>query len=190
MKCQKCGSEADSRGRSQCKKCWNAYMYEWNTTHRDKPRRIKKTAPKCPQCGEIDITKFDKNRSGQFGYQNYCRSCRAPMNAADWKICSDARRMLHGARGRAKKFGTPFNLEIQDIIVPTHCPVLGIELHRGEGRQTSASPSLDRIKPELGYVRGNVRVISNRANTLKNNASAAELRLVADDAERLEKPQS
>lgn len=41
------------------------------------------------------------------------------------------------------------------------------------------SPSLDRIRNELGYVRGNVIVISNRANRLKSDASIEELRDIA-----------
>lgn len=47
------------------------------------------------------------------------------------------------------------------------------------------SPSLDRIVPERGYVAGNLRVISNRANTLKNNATIDEMRLVLADLERI-----
>jgi len=42
------------------------------------------------------------------------------------------------------------------------------------------SPSVDRIRPELGYVPGNVAVISVKANFIKGNATAAEIRLVAE----------
>jgi hypothetical protein len=90
------------------------------------------------------------------------------------------------AKERAKRFGLPFNLEVQDIVIPTRCPVLGIELHPTAGVPGPNSPSIDKIVPALGYVRGNIRVISHRANMLRNNASAAELRLVANDAEQLE----
>jgi hypothetical protein len=43
-----------------------------------------------------------------------------------------------------------------------------------------SSPSLDRIDNSKGYVKGNVAVISFRANTLKNNATADELRAIAN----------
>jgi hypothetical protein len=38
------------------------------------------------------------------------------------------------------------------------------------------SPSLDRIVPEKGYVEGNIAIISQRANTLKQDASLDDLR--------------
>lgn len=70
----------------------------------------------------------------------------------------------------------PFNLTVADIgEIPAVCPVLGIPLSPGEGKQTGASPSLDKVIPHLGYVPGNVVIISNRANTLKNNATPWEL---------------
>ena len=37
-----------------------------------------------------------------------------------------------------------------------------------------------RINPSLGYIKGNVQILSNRANRLKNNATASELSLIAD----------
>jgi hypothetical protein len=40
----------------------------------------------------------------------------------------------------------------------------------------NASPSLDRIDPSQGYIKGNVVVISHKANRLKNDAGLAELR--------------
>ena len=97
------------------------------------------------------------------------------------------RRMFYRVKSRAKKAGIAFDLEVSDIVIPAVCPVLGIVLtpHEGKGYHPS-SPSLDRIKPRLGYIKGNVRVISNRANLLKNDASAEELRRVLADLEVLE----
>jgi hypothetical protein len=90
------------------------------------------------------------------------------------------RYLLRSARGRAKKEGCPFNLVAADIVIPTVCPFLGIPLRINDGRVGPDSPSLDRIDPTLGYVRGNVHVISHRANTIKSDASLEELqRIVA-----------
>ena len=65
------------------------------------------------------------------------------------------------------------------MIVPEYCPILGIKLKSGKESSIDSSPSLDRIIPEMGYVRGNVHVISNKANTIKNNASPEEIMKVA-----------
>lgn len=94
--------------------------------------------------------------------------------------------LLRGAKERAKSLGLPFNLTIEDISIPEYCPLLGIKIqkHLGEGKRSSKnwnSPSIDRLIPELGYVKGNVWVISLRANTIKHNATVEELSLIASN---------
>lgn len=84
--------------------------------------------------------------------------------------------MLENARKRAKEYGLPFNLSKADIVVPYKCPVLGLVLEIGVGQPKDNSPSLDRIIPDLGYVKGNVAVISFKANRIKNNASLEDLK--------------
>ena len=88
--------------------------------------------------------------------------------------------MVRAAKARATKAGVPFDLSPEDITIPHLCPVLGTPIIVGSGKPTDNSPSLDRVVPLLGYVKGNVLVISNRANRIKNNATIAELRQVAD----------
>lgn len=92
---------------------------------------------------------------------------------------------LAAARSRAKRAGVPFDLTKDDIDIPTHCPVLGHKLEIGDRRQSETAPSLDRLRPERGYVKGNVFVISYQANRWKNNASPAALRAIADWVERM-----
>ena len=92
------------------------------------------------------------------------------------------RSMINNAKARAKKQNIPFNITIDDITVPEVCPVLEIPIlwAVGQGRMSDNSPSLDKIVPELGYVPGNVCVISWRANRLKSDATLAELESVCD----------
>jgi hypothetical protein len=100
-------------------------------------------------------------------------------------IADPARFLFRGAKKRARLRGVPFGLTLADIIVPAVCPVLGIQLSVGAGRSTDASPTLDRIVPPLGYIRGNIIVISNKANRIKNDATIEDLRRVADFFDRL-----
>jgi len=88
------------------------------------------------------------------------------------------RRLLQLARERAKKQGLPFLLTINDITIPDVCPALGIPIGITPVRMSDNSPTLDRIDNTLGYVPGNVRVISWRANRVKSNATLADLRLL------------
>jgi predicted nucleic acid-binding Zn ribbon protein len=99
------------------------------------------------------------------------------------------RSILSRVKHRAKRDGIPFNLEVSDIVVPDTCPILGIPLtaHYGKGvGYHPDSPSVDRIIPSQGYTKGNVRVISARANLLKNDATVAELEKVLEDLRRIE----
>lgn len=97
--------------------------------------------------------------------------------------------LVNGARGRAKRKGVPFTITAADLQQPTHCPVLGIELdYANAGLHVDASASLDRIKPELGYVKGNVIIISWRANRIKCDATPEELLRVAEFYKRMDNP--
>ena len=84
--------------------------------------------------------------------------------------------MYSAAKARARKEGLSFDLSLKDIVIPTHCPLLGVKLKGNKASSAFDSPSLDRIVPSLGYVKGNVWVISFRANTLKSDASLQELK--------------
>lgn len=90
--------------------------------------------------------------------------------------------MLSAAKNRAKKENLAFDLELSDIVIPEFCPVfkhIKINKERKMGFAYD-SPSLDKLVPLLGYVKGNVRIISNRANMLKRDATLAELKRLAE----------
>lgn len=107
-----------------------------------------------------------------------CPSC----NSERVKSESPEKRMLRRAKTRARERGHEFNLELSDIHIPTHCPILGIELvvHKGSSGGKPNSPALDRIDNNKGYVKGNVMVVSHRANMMKVDASPEELLKFAD----------
>ena len=83
--------------------------------------------------------------------------------------------MLNAAKKRALKKGLEFTIESHDIVIPEFCPLLEIKLEFGTKDNYLYTPSLDRIDSTKGYVKGNVRVISNLANSMKNCATNKEL---------------
>lgn len=84
------------------------------------------------------------------------------------------------AKQRARKQKLDFSITVSDIVIPTHCPYLGIELtntlHNGRIQTNS---SLDRIDSSKGYTKENIQVISDLANKMKQNATEEQLILFA-----------
>jgi hypothetical protein len=90
---------------------------------------------------------------------------------------------LQNAKKRAQHRNLPFDLTVEYIYnLPTDtCPVFNTPFKfTGNGRIRPESPSIDRLDPTQGYVVGNVVVISMKANSIKQNATSAELQKVAD----------
>lgn len=104
-----------------------------------------------------------------------CKGCAATAHRA-WQRANPKNRMVTSAKQRARVKGIPFSLSTGDFEIPDVCPVLGIPLAVSTGMFSDGSPSLDRIIPELGYVPGNVVVISDRANRLKKDATVEEIK--------------
>ena len=87
--------------------------------------------------------------------------------------------MIRSVKSRSKRKGIVCQIKAINIKIPDVCPVLGIPIAKGNGKVEDGSPTVDKIIPELGYVPGNVAVISYRANVLKNNGTADEHRKIA-----------
>lgn len=83
-------------------------------------------------------------------------------------------------KANATRLGYNFTIDFGDIDFPTHCPILGIELNYfTEHGWEDSSPSFDRIDPKKDYCKGNVAVISMRANRIKNDGTAEEHEKIA-----------
>jgi hypothetical protein len=83
--------------------------------------------------------------------------------------------LFREGRRRAKEKGLDFTIRLDDVPgIPSHCPILGIPIVAGSNNLHPGSPSLDRIDSTRGYIPGNVKVISHRANVLKGNMTLAE----------------
>lgn len=145
-------------------------------------------AKRCPECRRIARLEYDKRWKQQKRESdpNYAANMR--LRWEDRKFSDNPKdfyinRILRAAKSRAKKEGIPFNLTKEDIEIPEVCPVLGIRLElkvpsrgeRGNWLTHFNSPSIDKIIPDLGYVKDNVWIIGYRANSLKRDASFEEI---------------
>ena len=85
------------------------------------------------------------------------------------------RYMASTTKHRAKKKNIPYDIDEDYLksIWPedNKCPALGLEFSKPSEGLKSTSLSLDRLVPELGYVKGNVAIVSMLANQIMSNAT-------------------
>lgn len=160
----------------------------------------------CRHChAKLPISSFYTNGPGRAGRRHTCKQCthtirrqleqsepervahrKSSVEACRNKRKSDYRAWCQSAisrlRYRSEKDGVLFSLTPQDLldIFPKDhvCPVLGVPFVLTE--KSPYNPSVDRLEPSGGYVRGNVAIISRRANTIKHNAGGIELLKIAN----------
>jgi len=135
---------------------------------------------KC-DCGNITLVPSSALGSGN---TSSC-GCNHVGNTKHGKCYTPEYRIFYASKTRARRKKVPFNLTIEDIVIPEYCPIFpDIKLVVHEGRPQDDSPSLDRLIPEKGYVKGNVHIISQKANRIKNNASLEDLKAIVNWLEK------
>ena|ERR1035437_5337184 len=145
-------SEARSRGDkvyNTGKPCWQGHLSD----------RFLSTGH-CVKCYESDI------------YKEKAYIKRHPLDLEKRKDF-----LIYQAKRNAKAKGMEFLISKDDLEWPTHCLILGIELdYPGRGGHKMLGPSFDRKDSSKGYIKGNVFVISNRANSCKGNMTTENVR--------------
>lgn len=140
------------------------------------------TSKSCRRCMDHKISKFSAH-----GVDNpwsiHCSKLHGPdaLPATHRWV-----RRAHSIRQRCIAANIEFGFETArecakylDSITPERCPVFGMKLELGSKGFSPSSPSADRINPKKGYVRGNLQVISMKANVMKADSSPEELRIFA-----------
>lgn len=153
----------------------------------------------CVRCRIIkSLNEFNRNKATG-GYRSECKNCRAvrsktiarkysELSSEEKRVILDRNRaiklqyperlLLKFAKARAKKTGLPFSIVEEDITIPTHCPILGIPIKFNKKTVQDDSVTLDRIICSLGYVKGNIQVISWKANKIKSNGTIEDFKLI------------
>lgn len=110
-----------------------------------------------------------------------CTEIYKPADRDNYRYKDTFYRQFQNRKQTAIRRGIPFTIEFDQIEQPEFCPILGLKLNygwSGEHRRDDAKASFDKVVPVLGYVPGNVFVISWRANKLKNDMSLSELKKI------------
>lgn len=195
--CSKCGETKDTRNfrrhkatkdklDSWCRACHNVESIERS----QKYKLMKKPAVSekwCSGCNAtLPIKLFNQHSQSKDGWRNICKSCEREMRRACHKR-NPAYKMAGGARSRAKKGGYLSDITAEYLHTISDflkCRVCQQEFHIRDGYQNGRTPSLDKINPDLGYVRGNVMVICCSCNRRKNNQTPQQMRELANALER------
>jgi hypothetical protein len=150
----------------------------------------------CIKCKEHKLlSEFVKDKNRKDGLSYWCKSCSKEYQD---NMCR-FKRWFEGKRSSAKRDGVEFTIEptdipgvkIREVITidcngrkhtsweateyPKVCPVFGIDLDWGMNGMNGNCPSLDR-NPNFGYVKGKVKMMSQLANSMKNNATPEQLK--------------
>ena len=150
----------------------------------------------CTKCASRKSLSEFYNNESKDGLKAECKSCK--------KIYRDNmcpyKNWFHKKKSRAKISGIEFTIKPTDIPgvkiretitidnmgrkytsweateYPKVCPIFDVDLDWGRNGCNDNSPSLDRIDSTKGYIPGNVMMMSNLANKMKNNATPKQLK--------------
>lgn len=144
----------------------------------------------CKICLEEKSVEHFHFRNDSQKYRSECKECWAKSRMTHYydnhtthkerakkkRSHRPAELLLTHAKSSAKTRGLDFNLELSDILIPEICPYLGIPLTNIQGMgYIYSNMSVDRIDSSKGYIKGNIQIISRKANSMKNDATEQEL---------------
>ena len=155
---------------------------------------------RCPQCKQTKLVEeFVKSKAAKNGLHGWCKLCLSAYSVR-WTANHPGRKrevregvgrvryLIYSIRSRAKRLGIECSITEADVVIPDTCPVLGMPLITAKGVSQYNSATVDRIDPSIGYVPGNVQVMSKLANMMKNNATPEQLLAFADWAPKTYTP--
>jgi hypothetical protein len=182
MYCLECNLPLGKRQKKFCScKCMNVYNARiFKEQHKDNNPEKWRICDVCNTQKNIwQFSLLDKTRTTTTEHKTTCKKCSRALKEKekrdrDWKV--DAAKLLYkNIKSRCKRIGREFSIELEDIIIPEKCPVFGFELKREDKQTWMCAPSVDRIDSSKGYIKGNITVVSRRANILKRDATVEEL---------------
>jgi hypothetical protein len=138
------------------------------------PKHVSGGCIECRKQHSLNYQKNNKEKIKEWHKNNHAKNYSTEKRRIQYRknIVSE---IFNHAKQRAKVKNISFTITVEDVIIPDKCPVFGINLDHSDRLH---APTLDRIINELGYVKGNVQVISAKANRLKNNGTIEEFQQI------------
>ena len=168
---------------SQCKECQSQFR-------RANKKKIKDRNDKYREKNKEEISarnkKYRQSNKGRLTGGKYRSGRRREKYWEDrstmqFIFCN----LIRHAKSRARNNNLPFNLTVEWLegSFVSHCPITlqpidWLKEQVVNGKPGPNSPSIDKIKPELGYVQSNCAILSHRGNLIKNDGTIDEHRRV------------
>jgi acetyl-CoA carboxylase beta subunit len=155
---------------------------------------MKKTK-QCISCKKIlNLSNFNKKIGKKWqGLRSKCKDC-SNLDMKKNYSKNPIPQILSNAKIRSKEKNIFFDIDTEYLksIFPKDnmCPVLNIPFQMGylneNKKNRDQSPSLDRIVPEKGYVKGNLVFVCDLVNRVKSNSSMEILEKVLNFYKKIE----
>jgi len=138
-----------------------------------------------------EANRRSESRSPKKSLERYHEARERHFTELPWRLQLACR----NARSRAMRKGYPFDLDYGFLLYLYECQegmcdisgrIFTLEKHETLKIHPD-SPSLDKIKPELGYIKGNVRFVTYHVNVCLHNLGEDVLRDLCEDIVNREK---
>jgi len=180
-KCNKCGKykplkefiknkQCKDEVAGTCKNCQNSYSKKWKQLH--SKTLSEKRRKRYAETEGMEVKEREEKRKLLHPLRVRCQLLR------------------HGMQDRAKMKGIDFDSQfftvsylMDRLIKNPNCECCNKKLDIGykkDKKFNDNSPSMDRVNPKLGYTKSNVAILCWRCNKHKQDATANELRMIAD----------
>ncbi len=158
-----------------CTKCDEFKLekeFEWRS---DNPKTLRSH---CKECRKLESKYYHRTVRLRMTNEQAQKDINEGLIYKADPLISLKKYILRLTKTSAKNRNKEHSLTIDDIILPTKCPILNKEFILGDFKYTY---SVDRVDNSKGYIPGNIRIISNLANSMKRDATIEELLIFADN---------
>jgi hypothetical protein len=130
---------------------------------------------KCLRCGMINNVRAGNLKRGQ----KSCKRCASKNLSETTKVCLIDYNVWFAMVRRCQERGIDITVTQQECLDIYNaqnglCALSGVPIYFGERRRDESTASPDRIDPNIGYIKENIRWVHKFVNSMRNNKSTEE----------------